>query len=470
VLQVSKGEDNLPKKTNKPQREPTRRQLSHWQKESRLQRIIILAGILVIVAVVVVVGTGIYANQYRPLQATVIKVGDTGYNMDYYINMLAYYGLTSGSQYIPYVTDLAVQKIQQMQLVRDAAAALNPPITVTDNEVNQALTQQGLSSNQTYKDIVRDQLLVDKLKSDYFDKLVPQSGEQRAVLAMFLESQGQLNDIQAMIQSGESFKDIAAKLSLETKSKSNDGDFGWVPRGVLPTTLGNASDTVLDDKVFNSETAVNQLVEVEDPNQVKNIGYWLLEVTETRQVTTTPTPTPTGTETQAPTPTPTTTTEVHLMAMLLSSKAQAEEIKTKLEAGGEGNDWSTLAKQYSSYTGAANNGGDLGFVSKDSLTLGDVVKNVIFPADPAQALPVNKISDPIADGGQTTNGGFWLIELTGIDPNKAIEGDNRTTLVSVQLNDWVQKLWNDNQGILANTLTDAQKQYAVNAAYSRLGG
>lgn len=459
----------MPKKTNKPQREVTRRQISHWQRESRLQRIIIIAGIIVIAAVLIVVGTGIYANQYRPLNAVVIKVGDTEFNMDYYINVLVYDSKSMGSQYLPYITDLAAQQIQQMQLIKNAAAALNPPITVSDSNVNQTLTQQGLSSNQANKDIVGDQLLIDSLKTNYFDKLVPQSGEQRAVLAMFLESQSQVDQVKTQLKNGESFKDLAATMSLESKSKANDGDFGWVPKGVLPTTLGNASDTVLDDKVFNKDTVVNQLTEVEDPNQTKNIGYWLLEVTGTRNVTTTPTPTPTASGSVTPAATPTTVHEVHLLAMLLSSQEQANQIKARLEAGGQGNDWATLAKQYSSYSGAASDGGDMGFVSKDTLTLGDAVKNVIFPADPAQALKVNQISNPIADTTQTTNGGYWLLEITGIDQNKAITGDNRTTLINVQLNDWVQKLWTDNQGELSNTLTDTQKQYAETQAYNRLG-
>jgi parvulin-like peptidyl-prolyl isomerase len=59
--------------------------------------------------------------------------------------------------------------------------------------------------------------------------------------------------------------------------------------------------------------------------------------------------------------------------MLLPSQEKAAEIKAKLEAGGEGNDWATLADANSSYTNPSTstvNGGDLGFVTKDNLTLG----------------------------------------------------------------------------------------------------
>ena len=81
------------KKVNQPQREMTKRQLSHWQRENRRQRIILLSGIILIVAILAVVGTGLFMNQYKPYHVTVVKVGDTEYSMDYYINMLAYTGI-----------------------------------------------------------------------------------------------------------------------------------------------------------------------------------------------------------------------------------------------------------------------------------------------------------------------------------------------------------------------------------------
>jgi len=79
----------------------TKRQLSHWQRENRIQRIAMLAGAVVILAVLVMVGTGIYLGRYKPLNAVVIKVGDKEYNLDYYIDMLVLYGLTTGTASIP---------------------------------------------------------------------------------------------------------------------------------------------------------------------------------------------------------------------------------------------------------------------------------------------------------------------------------------------------------------------------------
>jgi hypothetical protein len=76
-------------KSEKPQREVTKRQLSHWQRESRLQHIVTIIGAIIIVAILVIVGTGLYLDKYKPFHTTVIKVGDTEYSMDYYIDYLA---------------------------------------------------------------------------------------------------------------------------------------------------------------------------------------------------------------------------------------------------------------------------------------------------------------------------------------------------------------------------------------------
>jgi len=85
------------KKREKPRREVTKHQLSRWQRQKRRQRIILGLGIFIIVAVLGIVGGAWYTNYYQPLHQTVIRVNDTKFNMDYYVEMLKLnymYGLT----------------------------------------------------------------------------------------------------------------------------------------------------------------------------------------------------------------------------------------------------------------------------------------------------------------------------------------------------------------------------------------
>lgn len=63
------------KKEEKP-REYTRRQLSHFQKQKRRQRITFIAGVSIIVVILAIVLVGWYMADYHPLHRTVIRVGD----------------------------------------------------------------------------------------------------------------------------------------------------------------------------------------------------------------------------------------------------------------------------------------------------------------------------------------------------------------------------------------------------------
>jgi len=193
--------------------------------------------------------------------------------MDYYIDMLVL--LWQGQPQIlqqmsSYATQQTAQMIEQNQILMEAAAKLDTPITVSDSEIQKYITDNQLTSEKAMYDRVHFQLLIQKLQSEYFDKQIGPA-EQRALLAMFLESQKQVDEVKASIEKGKNFNDLAAELSLETESKDKKGDFGWIPQGVLSTILGSLADTVLDDSVFSATTLPGILNQVAADNQTKNI-------------------------------------------------------------------------------------------------------------------------------------------------------------------------------------------------------
>ena len=122
------------KKVVKPKREVTKRQLSRWQKQKRIQRIIFGLGILVIVAVLGIVGAGVYNRwyipEYKPLHQTVIGVNDTKFDMDYYVKMLKFYGSGMPMQQMYSLADEVVMLIERNELVRQGAMKLG--ISVCD--------------------------------------------------------------------------------------------------------------------------------------------------------------------------------------------------------------------------------------------------------------------------------------------------------------------------------------------------
>jgi len=91
--------------------------------------------------------------------------------------------------------------------------------------------------------------------------------------------------------------------------------------------------------------------------------------------------------------------------ILVADEATAKEVKQKLD---EGADFAELAKEYSTDTASAENGGDLG-----SFGTGQMVPEF---EEAAFALKVGEISDPV----QSTHG-YHIIEVTKIDEKPSYE-------------------------------------------------
>jgi parvulin-like peptidyl-prolyl isomerase len=470
------------KKIERPQREMTKRQLSHWQRESRMQRFIMIGGIIIVAAVLAIVGTGIYMDKYRPYQAAAVKADNKQYDMDYYIDMLAYMGLANGStDLIQYMGDMAIQIMEQNYFyVQEASKQFG--VSVSDDEVNQEFEKNKMTRNQARTDLIRGQLLENKLK-DYIGKnRVPQTGDQRKVEAMFLESEKQAKSVKERIETnGEVFSDIAAQLSLEKVSKDKKGVLGSVPQGILPTLLESAANTALEDKVFSPDTPDKALLTVEDPDRTKSMGYWLLkssdevvapveEAAADAAATEGATPTPTATPTPAPTPGK---DEVRLMAMLLGSKEEADDIKTQLDKGGEGSDFPTLARAHSQYDNAAIDGGDMDILTKADVKskFGDEAVALFFPEDASKALPLNQVSDPISTTSQSTKGGVWLLRVTEILKDAPIvdsdQNNARSILITIELNKWHDEVWTANKDKVSTLMSEEQKSWAITQALLR---
>ncbi|MCX5994206.1 MAG: hypothetical protein NT177_08365, partial [Chloroflexi bacterium] len=102
-------------------RTPTKHQLSRWEREKRLSRIIGITTGVIIAAVLGIIGYWYYSEQVMPYQQTVIKVNDKAYSMDYFIKTLDFYSKGQSSDITKMYTDVVAQAIPQSQAIIEAA-------------------------------------------------------------------------------------------------------------------------------------------------------------------------------------------------------------------------------------------------------------------------------------------------------------------------------------------------------------
>ncbi|MFC2045108.1 peptidylprolyl isomerase [Chloroflexota bacterium] len=428
------------KKKEEPKRELTKRQLSRWQQQKRRQRIILIVGIAAIASALGIFGGNWYVSSYQPLHQIAIEVNDQQFDMDYYVKMLQVYGEDTPVEFLPYYTDQVVADIQQNALIVQEAEKLG--FTVSDDEVDEALVDQGFPLEEHYRDVLRTQLLINKLYEEYIENEVPLSAEQRYIMTMLLESESQVEEIRARLENSEAFGDLAAELSLEDYTKTNGGDFGWMPEGVLTLVLDNP---IPEEVAFSLEQGeVSQAVY--DEEIPKSVGYWLVRVVERDDEL----------------------REAHIEVILLGSKGEADEVRARLEAG---EDFNALAEEVSQDAASQSSGGDLNWlVSSETAEETDTEEEELFGELPSVnpvleefvfSSEVGTLSEPIRDDAAQTTGGYWLVKVLSIDDNKEIDIYSRDLLKSDVLEKWIDGLWDNPDNKLESYLDDEMKAWAL---------
>lgn len=414
------------KKIESKKREPTRRQLTSWQRESKRHQVILAAGIFIIVGVLILVGVGWFMNEYRPMHETVITVNNTSFDMAYFIKHLKAYGQGQSASYLYSIAAQLPSLIERDELVKQEAIKLG--YTISDDAVKQELQKRGLSDD--FWDIIRTDLLISKLKDEYFGPTIPQTADQRQIMAMLLESRSQADEIAARLDKGEDFATLAKESSLDSTTKDGGGDLGWHQQGILTDSLGTS---VVDDYAFNSQIGVLSRPMYDD-SIYKAQGYWLIKITERKEDN----------------------SQVHAYALLLGSAEEAQGIKTRLE---NGEDLAAIAMESSQYTTSSEGGGDLGWVSSGSM--GTAFDDFAFN----QSLDLNKWSDPIKDTEVGTKGGYWLIKVVNTESNRQVSDADMAQLKIKAVNEWITGLIEDtNNKIDDSALTEEKMVFAIQKA------
>jgi len=431
------------KKVEQPKRALTKRQLSHFKQHQRRQRFIFGGGILIILAVLVVIGAGIYFGWYvsdvKPLKETVIKVNDTEFNMDYYTKTLKYqvlqmesYGMEVDISQMSYLASSAVTAIQTNELVRQEAQALG--FTVSDDEVkakmDEVLADSDPSLVKEYRDVITDafrvQMLREELLAEYFDQQVPYSAEQRYIMAMLLGSEEEASQIRERLVGGESFATLSAEFCLDSYCKSQKGDLDWNSREML-LRLTN-SDVLVDGTLGTELGYLSQ--PIYDESKTKALGYWLIEADFVDAEV----------------------DYARLKVILLGSEEEANQIRGRLV---DGEDFAALAEEFSQHEGSRENGGELEVDSRG--LFGEAFDEFVF--DPE--LELGSLSQPISDDTVYTEGGYWLIKIVGAADDRQIDDEDRQNLKWDAMSQWLEGLPDDPDYTVENLMDEDKISWAI---------
>ena len=398
---------------------------SRLAKQKKQKKVTLWASIGIVAVVAIVLVTGFVTQQLIPviipLHKTVLTVNGISYNAQYIARLVNYFTGGDATYAYSYI-DYAIETAKQDELIKEGAAKLG--ITVTDDEIKSYITTNKLKDNATTRDIAYASTLYQKLTDQKFKPQVGTSGPQRDTFVMLLESAAQAESVKARLKAGESFADITAALSLDSTTVTDKGDIGFHPAGIIDGLL---SATGLNDKIFTG--SVNDLSYYYDDAKSKQLGYWIIKVTERT--------TTNGVQT------------AKASGMLLPTIEKAQDILQQLA---NGSDFATLAKQNSQDSATKDKGGDLGTLTSGTSTGAYI--SYVFDAN----TQVGQLSQPIQTKDSSTAGAYWLYQIVSAQPNRDFTADDQTTLVNKAFSDWAKSLSDNPSNVInAVTLTEAQR-------------
>jgi parvulin-like peptidyl-prolyl isomerase len=371
-----------------PKHVPTKRQLSKWERQRKIRRIIIVAAAVFLSGTIGYAGYGYYESNVKPLHEVVIEVNEASFTMDYYIKTLDAYTKGADPSQLNYMSHMVANQIVQDELVRQGAHSLG--IEVTREEIDNEIEEKGLPDEEAYRGIISADLLRERLQ-EYFASQLPDTMEQAHIQIMLVESHKIAYDVIARIESGSDFAVLIDEFSCNPQA---EGNLGWLPRELV-------SNPLVGDAAFNLEPGEVQAIH--DESAGKNVGYWLIEVTAKDEEK-----------------------GIKARAMLLGNRQEADEVKAQLTS----DNFAELADKYSQYMGEEDSG-ELGWIKQGDMH-SDAFDEVAFNLD------LNIISEPVKDRIVQTKDGYWIVQVIEKGDHELSE-DAREGLTMKSLDDWFKE-------------------------------
>jgi parvulin-like peptidyl-prolyl isomerase len=403
------------------ERTPTKRQLSKWERQMKIRRIIIIASIVFLVGIGSWVGYEYYSDNIKPWREVMIEVNDARFNMGYYVEMLDAYTQNMEDMEVYYLAGMVADNLIDDELMRQGAGELG--VNVTRAEIDERLKLWQLESSEVYRNIVESVLLQEKIQAKFTAEL-PATMEQAHVQVMLVESEAEAEEVISAVQAGGNFTILVNEFS---RYSTVQGDLGWLPADLMPNAY-------VKDAAFGANITPGQISQpIHDESISKNIGYWLIEVLDVDDEAA--------------------ETRIDARVMLLGSKEEAERVRAELMAGGN---FTALAKEYSQHQ-SKEFGGALGWKKRGDMgsTAFDQVAFTLAPGE---------MSEPVRDVSASTTGGYWLVQVMDRG-EREIEEQAKQLLVQKRLQDWLAD--QREQSRIVDRLDEAKLMLAVDEVLSR---
>jgi parvulin-like peptidyl-prolyl isomerase len=386
------------KKATAP-RTPTKRQLSKWEQQMKIRRIIIIAAAVFLAGIISWVAHGYYQDRVQPWREVIIEVNNARFDMGYYVDMVDAYTQNMEPMEVYYLAGMVAENIVEAELMRQGSGDLN--VEVTRAEIDARMKEWQLPDTRVYQDIVRAVLLQEKLGA-HFESALPETMEQAHVQVMLVESQSAANEVIGLFEAGANFTTLINEYSSYAEIQ---GDLGWLAAELMP------NDFIKQAAFASNITPGGIRPPVEDEAISKSVGYWLIEVMAIIEEEDED-----GADAE---------TRIDARAILVGSREEAEQVRAKLVGG----NFTELAKQYSQHV-SKEFGGTIGRIKR-----GDMLSSAFDAV--AFALAPGELSQPVKDRSVRTTGGYWLVRVIDRE-ERELEDTAKQQLTGKHLNEWLE--------------------------------
>ncbi len=247
------------KRRQRPLPIPPRPQRRPWSREFRLQVAVVAAFGLFLVIIGGIIGLGFFQDWYednvqRP-RSEALQVGETSLDLDYFARRLELFATTFGFQdpsqaQIAIATTISVVEREELLRQRaptDLGVSVSPEeieleigdrlgLTQSAPDAFAAALEQELKrsdlSEEEYRRMIEAEILSIKVQQ-VFSLSVPDTTEQVRMRQILVGTEDEALSVLERLDGGEDFGELARELSLDSATKEEGGERGWVTRDEL---------------------------------------------------------------------------------------------------------------------------------------------------------------------------------------------------------------------------------------------